>query len=263
MTALANTTAAFGLELDYIEDLMRMRESSAAAQYALIFVERGTVQMVIDGYPVCLAAGDATLVTPNRPYRAVSGIASALCIARFDACETDIALPLTGARVHRLGAAQSEAVGAVLQLLAQNLADESAYRRLVRRFHLTALVATLLESRDVRDVAQGPSNALVRDALNVIDRRYAEAIGPAEIAREVGRHPAYLTNVVRAATGKSLGTWLIERRLGAARVLLSTTDDSIGDIAAAVGYVDVSHFARYFARRYGTPPARWRRRRSA
>jgi len=176
---------------------------------------------------------------------------------------------------------------AVLRLLAQTAADRSAYRRLVRRLHFTAVVASVLESTDVREFSPGRSgtlaparanasavaranafvparsNALVRDALDIIERRYAENIGPAEIARELGRHPAYLTNLVREATGKSLGTWLIERRLGAARVLLSKTDDSVGDIAAAVGYVDGSHFARYFTRRYGAPPARWRRRRSA
>jgi AraC-like DNA-binding protein len=149
-----------------------------------------------------------------------------------------------------------------LRLLSEIAADRSAYRRLVRRLHFAAVVASILESPDVRDVVTDGANALVRDALNIIDRRYAENIGPADVARELGRHPAYLTSLVREATGKSLGRWLIERRLGAASALLCHTADSVSDIAAVVGYVDASHFARSFTRRYGSPPARWRRGRS-
>jgi AraC-like DNA-binding protein len=272
MTALDSTRDARTLCLDYVTDTSRcIRVPHGDHQYALIVVERGCVQIEVEGQRAWLAARDATLVAPNSSYRGRSGLTPALWIARFDASEVDIGLPLAGARVHRLARERDAAVFAVLRLLAQTAADRSAYRRLVRRLHFTAVVASVLESADVRDFVPARSdalpparaNALVRDALDIIDRRYAEYIGPAEIARELGRHPAYLTNLVREATGKSLGTWLIERRLGAARVLLSKTDDSVGDIAAAVGYVDVSHFARYFTRRYGTPPARWRRLRSA
>jgi len=272
MKAVDRTPEAGRLCLEYITDASRcVRIPDDDDRYALIVVERGCVQIEVEGHRAWLAARDATLVAPNRSYRGGCGLAPALWIARFDASEVDIGLPLTGARVHRLAPERDAAVFAVLRLLAETAADGSAYRRLVRRLHFTAIVASILEKADVREFAPSlsnafapaRSNALVRDALDIIDRRYAEYIGPAEIARELGRHPAYLTNLVREATGKSLGTWLIERRLGAARVLLTNTDDSVGAIAAAVGYVDVSHFARYFTRRYGTPPARWRRLRSA
>jgi AraC-like DNA-binding protein len=264
MTALDITPEDGTLCLDYVAEVgHRARAPHRDTHYELIVVERGIVQIEVEGHFALLTARDAALVPPNRSYRAVSGMAPAFWIARFDACEVDISLPLAGARVHRLSKERSQAVFAVLRLLAETAADRSAYRRLVRRLHFTAVVASAFESTDVREFVRAGSSALVREALNIIDRRYAEYIGPAEIASELQRHPAYLTNLVREGTGKSLGTWLIERRLAAARVLLSKTDDSVGDIAAAVGYADVSHFARYFTRRYGTPPARWRRRRSA
>jgi AraC-like DNA-binding protein len=263
MTALDSAPEEPTLRLDYVTGAGRcVRAPHRDNRYALIVVEHGALQIDIEGHEACLVARDATLVAPNRWYRTVSGFAPALWIARFDACEVDIPLPLGGARVHRLAAERYEAIFPVLRLLSKTATDPSAYRRLARRLHFTAVVASVFESTHVREFVTAHSNALVRDALEIIDRRYAESIGPAEIARELGRHPAYLTNLVREVTGKSLGTWLIERRLGAARLLLSTTDDSVGDIAAAVGYVDISHFARYFTRRYGTPPARWRRRRS-
>jgi AraC-like DNA-binding protein len=252
------------MNVDYVADVDRcIRSPHGTQQYELIVVERGTVQIDLEGHPACLSARDATLVAPNRCYRGVSGIDPALWIARFDVCDVDISLPLADARVHRLAAERHEALVAVLRWLSESAADRSTYGRLVRRLHFTAVVASVLERADLRESVPAHANALVRDAFDIIDRRFAEYIGPAEIARELGRHPAYLTNLVRKATGKSLGTWLIERRLGAACVLLRTTDDPVVDVATAVGYVDVSHFARYFTRRYGMPPARWRRVRSA
>jgi AraC-like DNA-binding protein len=264
MMALASTSEDRTLWLEYVADFDRcVRAPHDDRRYELIVVERGTVQIDVEGQAACLATGETALVAPNQSYRIVSGAATTVWIARFRPCEVDISLPLAGMRVGRLAPERREAVSAVLRLLSERAAERSAYRRVAGRFHFTAVVASVLESADVREFGLDRSNALVRDALEIIDRRYAEYIGPAEIARELGRHPAYLTNLVRETTGKSLGTWLIERRLGAARVLLSKTDTSVGDIAAAVGYSNVSHFARYFTRRYGTPPTRWRRRRSA
>jgi len=262
MTAL-DSTRDERLRLEYLEDVGRcVRTRDSDDCYELIACVRGTVEIEIDGGRACLAERDAALLAPNQSYRGVSGTASALWIARFDAAEVDIGLPFAGTRIHRIGPERYEAVRAVLRLLSQPAIHRSAYRRLVRRRHFTAVVASVLESSDIREFVSVPASALVREALEIVDRCYAQSIGPAQIARELRRHPAYLTNLVREATGKSLGTWLIERRLAAARVLLCTTGDSVGEIAAAVGYADVSHFARYFTRRYGTPPARWRRLRS-
>jgi AraC-like DNA-binding protein len=263
MTALHSAPQARRPCVDYVAGVDRcVRPPCGDRHYELIVVERGTVQIEVDGHVASLTARDAALIAPNRSHCAVSGIAPALWIARFDAGEVDINLPLAGARVHRLAAERQEALFAVLRLLSESGAERPAYRRLVHRLHFAALVASVLESPDVRDFAPARANALVRDALDIIERRYAEYIGPAEIAGALGRHPAYLTNLVREATGKSLGTWLIERRLGAACALLNTSGASVGAIAAAVGYVDARHFARSFTRRYGMPPARWRRARS-
>jgi AraC-like DNA-binding protein len=232
-------------------------------RYALLVVARGTVEIELDGQLVHLTARDAVLFPPDRSYRAVSGSAPALWLASFNASEAAVLLPSTRESVHRLSAERHDAVLAVMRLLSETDAEETPHRRFVRRLHFAAVLASIFESTDAREFLPAGSNSLVREALELIDRRYAESIGPAEIARAIGRHPAYLTRVVREETGKSLGSWLIERRLGAARVLLINTNESIGTIAAAVGYVDASHFARYFTRLYGAPPARWRRKRSA
>ena len=53
--------------------------------------------------------------------------------------------------------------------------------------------------------------------------------------------------------------WLMQRRLTYARMLLQTTDMSVGDIVLRSGFESGSHFSRVFKQQYGTPPLHYRR----
>jgi len=62
--------------------------------------------------------------------------------------------------------------------------------------------------------------------------------------------------------GTTPGAYLREQRLLAARTMLSDPSHGLrrlSDIAAAVGFLDLSTFERAFRRQYGTTPAGWRR----
>jgi transcriptional regulator GlxA family with amidase domain len=48
-------------------------------------------------------------------------------------------------------------------------------------------------------------------------------------------------------------------RLERARVLLTTTDRPISEVALACGLADQAHLTRLFHRQYGAPPRAWRR----
>lgn len=62
----------------------------------------------------------------------------------------------------------------------------------------------------------------------------------------------------RAATGYSPLAYLQEVRIQRARVLLETTDRSIEDIAAIVGYNDLPHFRTLFVRMCSATPSHYR-----
>jgi transcriptional regulator GlxA family with amidase domain len=63
-----------------------------------------------------------------------------------------------------------------------------------------------------------------------------------------------------ARVGKPPATYLAHVRLDAATNLLRDTSLSVTLIAERVGYTSEAAFSRAFKNRYGTPPARWRRR---
>lgn len=62
----------------------------------------------------------------------------------------------------------------------------------------------------------------------------------------------------REITGKSVGERLLELRLEEAKTLLTTTNQSIGQISHAVGYRFQSSFATAFSREIGRTPQQWR-----
>jgi AraC family transcriptional regulator len=56
-----------------------------------------------------------------------------------------------------------------------------------------------------------------------------------------------------------VGTYLREVRVRRAAARLATGNESIADIALAVGFADQSHLHRWFVRLIGETPARYRR----
>lgn len=101
------------------------------------------------------------------------------------------------------------------------------------------------------------------DVFHFIEENYHLPIALSDIAQAVGYSPAYLTNLVRQQTGKSVHRWLVERRMTQAISMLLETEETICRIAEAVGYQDVCHFSRYFRQFYGASPQAWRSRHRA
>ncbi|MEM9510294.1 MAG: response regulator, partial [Cyanobacteria bacterium P01_E01_bin.35] len=79
-----------------------------------------------------------------------------------------------------------------------------------------------------------------------------------EVAANLGYSPAYLTNLVRQKTGRTVKQWIIERRMNQARQLLLYTDRAIAQIATDTGYTDTGYFIRQFKQLHGTSPNLWR-----
>ena len=103
-----------------------------------------------------------------------------------------------------------------------------------------------------------PTGSQMVDVFRFLEENYHRAITLCDVARAVGYSPAYLTNLVRQQTGKSVHRWLVERRMAQATLLLQKTEHTIGQISESVGYQDACHFSRYFRQLYGTSPQAWR-----
>jgi AraC-like DNA-binding protein len=100
---------------------------------------------------------------------------------------------------------------------------------------------------------------LVASALRIIKTEYRAPLRPRDIAARIGVTPAHLSHEVQQRTGRSPSEWIAYTRIEAAKLRLLSSRDTLGTIAEAVGYADVSQLNRQFRKTTGASPDSWRR----
>ncbi len=98
----------------------------------------------------------------------------------------------------------------------------------------------------------------LKRVVEYVEANVAKDIQLAELSAVAGLSRMYFAAQFRAATGKSPHTFILERRISAARSLLLDNALSIKAVAAATGFKSHNHFIRAFRRCVGTAPGRWR-----
>ncbi len=131
--------------------------------------------------------------------------------------------------------------------------------------HLTQeKLSTTTESKK-SDTPQSifPTITRLREVFEFIELNYHQSIRLKEVAQAVGYSSAYLTDLVRRLTRKTVNNWIIERRITAASTLLLETNYSVEQIALEVGYQNKNHFYNQFRNFYQTTPQCWREKQSS
>ena len=103
-----------------------------------------------------------------------------------------------------------------------------------------------------------PSDPQLSEVFHFIEANYHQPITLCDVAQAVGYSPAYLTDLVRRQTGQTVNRWIVKRRMAQTCSLLLLTDQSVAQIAEAVGYQNAGHFFRQFRQYHGTTPQAWR-----
>jgi AraC-like DNA-binding protein len=134
----------------------------------------------------------------------------------------------------------------------------------VQRSLLTLVLNEVNAAASWVDGAPG-AGSVAALSLRYIERNCLRPLTLEEVARAVGKNPAYVTSALSRATGRSAVEWIIAGRMAQARRLLLHSDERIEAVAERVGYADATHFIRMFRREHGATPSAWRaaRRRPA
>ncbi|MEI6422879.1 MAG: AraC family transcriptional regulator [Lentisphaerota bacterium] len=92
-----------------------------------------------------------------------------------------------------------------------------------------------------------------------IDANFAKPHTLESLANFAKLSPEYLCRAFRKYTGKTVFSYLIQRRIQDAMVHLRFTDDKISSIATECGFNDFSYFNRKFKELAGKPPREYRK----
>lgn len=103
------------------------------------------------------------------------------------------------------------------------------------------------------------TNHYISQAILYIQRNYCQIRSLDEIAVFCHVSLSHLGRLFRESLHMSLQEYLIQHRLNKAKELLSTTTNSIGEIAIMVGYQNELNLLRAFKKAYGVSPNTWRK----
>lgn len=95
---------------------------------------------------------------------------------------------------------------------------------------------------------------LYKKLKKLLDEHFAENLSVSDYASQLAITQHHLNLVCREVTGKTAGEVIRARSLLEAKRLLSFTDNSVSEVAAQLGFLDSSYFARVFRQETGISP---------
>jgi AraC family transcriptional regulator len=99
----------------------------------------------------------------------------------------------------------------------------------------------------------------MRRLLEFIEENLECSLSLTALAAVVDLRPLYFARAFKNALGRSPHQYVLWRRIERAQELLRTTEMTVADIAAAVGFASQSHLSFWMRRVVGISPAAYRR----
>ncbi|MDQ6422403.1 response regulator [Paenibacillus sp. LHD-117] len=98
------------------------------------------------------------------------------------------------------------------------------------------------------------SHQLVKQIVETVDRMLEGDLSLHTLAEQMYVNSSYLSRLFKKETGESYSSYVLTRRMERAKELL-LGDTKVYDAAAAVGYHDISYFAKVFRKYWGAAPS--------
>jgi YesN/AraC family two-component response regulator len=102
------------------------------------------------------------------------------------------------------------------------------------------------------------TSVIVKHAIAYLHQNYHRTLSRQELAATIGVSKDYLSHIFQQELGISPWEYLNRYRIKQAKALLLNSNESITNIAAQVGFNDLSYFNRVFLKHVGCSPRAFR-----
>jgi AraC-type DNA-binding domain-containing proteins len=242
------------------------------------WLTHGTMDYVFDGGPVTVGAGRLVAFWAGIPHQTV-GLSDI-----EDGRQLNIYLPMDAfLEMPQLGRLTETLMGgAVIQLNPDCIGLETLDRwhqdyrsgnalrtdivrseigTMFRRAAITGwdtLLPAWVEHSGTRTRTGSPVRYVVRMVRHIVEN-ITDPLGAEDIARVVGLHPNYATNLFTKVMHISVQKFVTRMRLIRARSLLFDGSLSIANVAFHAGFVSQTQFYEHFRKAYGMTPSQMRK----
>lgn len=148
----------------------------------------------------------------------------------------------------------------IFETLRDQLANNREGSVAVCQYLMSALLVILLrQTAHEAKVSLNKRDKLFIQIKDYIDQHYTEEFTMEKLSQEVHMSTSNLTHQFKKRTGFSPVQYIIRRRIGRAQSLLISSDMSITDVSAEVGYDNLSYFNNQFKKIVGMSPQVYRK----
>lgn len=114
------------------------------------------------------------------------------------------------------------------------------------------------QAMDYMEDSRKEENAVAK-VKNYIDQHFCEDITRENLSEIVYLSSGYLAQSFKRETGRSLGSYVIDKRMEKAMQLLKEGKLTVSEVAMAVGYDNFTYFSRLFKTKVGKSPKEFRK----
>lgn len=125
---------------------------------------------------------------------------------------------------------------------------------------VSLLLGLASRTEQTRRHGAGQRTERIKEALEYIERHYAEPIRLRELASLASMSEAYFCRFFKRITAETPIEYINLYRVRQAAILLRSTDRKVMDIAFEVGFNNLSYFNTVFRQRFGCTPTEYRQR---
>ena len=237
--------------------------------YQLFYCMSGKSLRTCFDQKITLSAGQAMLVGPDTVHGMLSSDCEVLDI-KFSVSDDSLANHLNSVTCQQISCEPASRLFLQSAELTKNPTD---YAERLQELYLETALYTIFSSRSDLCRIQKSSDShgflnntqvgdhIERKIIPFIDGYIilpAEKFTVAKMAREIGYNSRYLARQFSNEMGISLTKYYYNRRIAIAKHFLDTTDLPVSDIAAILGYDDVTYFVKYFKKNTGLLPKTYR-----
>lgn len=102
-------------------------------------------------------------------------------------------------------------------------------------------------------------HAIINEIIYYINSNYMKDINLSTVADRVGMNMAYVSHLFKQQVGESFVERLKKTRIEKAKNLLENTDETVNNIASAVGFSDRKYFSKTFKKVVGVNPTEYKK----
>jgi len=130
------------------------------------------------------------------------------------------------------------------------------------RLHVEELLIHLVrEYRPSLRTEDGTDRRSICEIVSYVDDNFLEKITIAQLAFLFKTNRSTLCRDFKCETGRTLGTYISEKKLTLAKTLIAETDETFTAISRTLRFESVHYFTRFFKHHTGLTPREYRRMR--